>query len=295
MTPDLNLNLLDSFVTLADTLSFVAAAKRLHTTQPSVSRHIRELESQLGVPLFFRNRHEVRLSPQGSALLASVRPLLAELRAALENTSTASRSLSGDIRVSCLAEVGQSVFMPRFLAFREAHASVRLIVSFATGEAITDSVRGGAAHFGIVSAPMNAEGYASFALITETFVVVTRRSNRHDIDDIARPAFVAYREDDPVLTRYLRSATARAVAKNHQVVVMVNSHRSMLDALASDDLYAVLPLATAQPGIDDGSLRLASSWRAESRLYLICRDANLAEARHRAFKSFVVKLARKEL
>ena len=65
------------FRAVAERLSFTRAADELFITQPAVTKHINELEKQLGVPLFVRRRNAVALPPQGELLLGYVRRLLA--------------------------------------------------------------------------------------------------------------------------------------------------------------------------------------------------------------------------
>jgi len=74
---DLDLRRLRYFVTVADELSFVRAAERLHMTQPALSRQIRALEDDLGVTLLRRGPVGTALTPAGDQLLEDARPLLA--------------------------------------------------------------------------------------------------------------------------------------------------------------------------------------------------------------------------
>lgn len=70
------------FVAVAQELSFVRAADRLHLAPPALSRAISELEAHLGVRLFARSSRHVALTEAGSALLPDVRRALAALDAA---------------------------------------------------------------------------------------------------------------------------------------------------------------------------------------------------------------------
>ena len=65
-----------AFVVLAEELHFGRAAARLHMAQPPLSRLIRQLEADLGVPLFERSTRSVRLTPQGEALVEPARELV---------------------------------------------------------------------------------------------------------------------------------------------------------------------------------------------------------------------------
>ena len=69
------------FVAVAEAGSLtLAAEKRLHTAQPSLSRQIRDLESEVGVQLMNRSVRGIELSPAGRAFLDHARLALAQWR-----------------------------------------------------------------------------------------------------------------------------------------------------------------------------------------------------------------------
>jgi LysR family transcriptional regulator, hca operon transcriptional activator len=73
------------FVAVAEEGSLtVAAEKRLHTAQPSLSRQIRDLEYEVGVPLLTRSVHGVALTAGGRAFLDHARLALTQSEAAIE-------------------------------------------------------------------------------------------------------------------------------------------------------------------------------------------------------------------
>jgi LysR family transcriptional regulator, benzoate and cis,cis-muconate-responsive activator of ben and cat genes len=69
------------FIAVAEDLNFSRAAQRLHLSQPPLSRQIRDLESELNVKLFERNRQEVKLTRVGRVLLARARQLVRDAEA----------------------------------------------------------------------------------------------------------------------------------------------------------------------------------------------------------------------
>jgi LysR family hca operon transcriptional activator len=73
------------FVAVAEAGSLtVAAARRLHTSQPSLSRQIRDLEDEIGVQLLTRRARGIELTPAGRAFLDHARSVLSQVEAAAE-------------------------------------------------------------------------------------------------------------------------------------------------------------------------------------------------------------------
>src|ERR1700751_120021 len=73
------------FVAVAEAGSLtVAAEQTLHTSQPSLSRQIRDLEDEVGTPLLTRRARGVDLTPAGRAFLHHARSVLCRLEAASE-------------------------------------------------------------------------------------------------------------------------------------------------------------------------------------------------------------------
>src|ERR1700761_7949673 len=80
------------FVAVAEEGSLtVAAEKRLHTAQPSLSRQIRDLEYEVGVPLLTRSVHGIALTAGGRAFLDHARLALTQSEAAIEAARRASQ------------------------------------------------------------------------------------------------------------------------------------------------------------------------------------------------------------
>ena len=82
-SPAVSLTHIQSFVAVAEEGHVGRAARRLHLTQPPLSRHILTLEDELGTPLFERTSRGMRLLPAGEAFLGHARRILAEVDAAV--------------------------------------------------------------------------------------------------------------------------------------------------------------------------------------------------------------------
>src|ERR1700753_537014 len=101
------------FVAVAEEGSLtVAAERRLHTSQPSLSRQIRDLEYEVGVPLLTRSVHGVELTAAGKAFLDHARLALTQSEAA---TDAARRAMQPAKQVFAMGfTTGQEVdWLPR--------------------------------------------------------------------------------------------------------------------------------------------------------------------------------------
>lgn len=118
------------FVAVAEEGSLtVAAEKRLHTAQPSLSRQIRDLEYEVGVPLLTRSVHGVELTAAGRAFLDHARLALTQAEAAAE---AARRAAQPNKQVFAMGfTTGQEVaWLPRATALlRDDLANIEIRVS----------------------------------------------------------------------------------------------------------------------------------------------------------------------
>jgi DNA-binding transcriptional LysR family regulator len=96
----MDLRQLRYFVTVAEELSFVRAAERLHMSQPPLSQQIKALEEELGVELLFRSSREVKLSDAGRVFLAESRELLDKAQAVAHRTRQAAGGEQATLRVA---------------------------------------------------------------------------------------------------------------------------------------------------------------------------------------------------
>jgi DNA-binding transcriptional LysR family regulator len=107
------------FVAVAETLNISQAARRLHISQPPLSRQIRDLEQEIGTTLFDRDRGGLRLTPAGEYFLAEARKILAHAKRAVGAARDAGKGQEGKVTIGLLSPLA-GLFLPDVLrAFRQ--------------------------------------------------------------------------------------------------------------------------------------------------------------------------------
>jgi DNA-binding transcriptional LysR family regulator len=112
---DVDTRLLRYFAAVAEEGSLTRAAERLYVSQPALTRQIRQLETQLGTPLFSRSRTGMTLTEPGRALAGRVPALLADWDRALRETRHAAGRAARVLRVGFLASAANEA-TPRIVA-----------------------------------------------------------------------------------------------------------------------------------------------------------------------------------
>jgi LysR family hca operon transcriptional activator len=117
------------FIAVAEAGSLtVAAEQKLHTSQPSLSRQIRDLEEEVGVPLMNRSAHGVELTAAGKAFLEHARMALVQAEAAKEAALRAARPAKSTFALGFLsgAEIGLLPEVDRVLRSEFPGIDIRL-------------------------------------------------------------------------------------------------------------------------------------------------------------------------
>jgi len=114
-----HLDKLRPFVAIAQAGTIHEAAKRLHVTQPALSRMIKTLEEACGTELFSRSRRGVSLTAAGEELLIYANQTLKELENLEAKLQAPSNKLAGHIRIGTYESLAEYLW-PDFLAFMQS-------------------------------------------------------------------------------------------------------------------------------------------------------------------------------
>ncbi|MFC0003670.1 LysR family transcriptional regulator [Micromonospora siamensis] len=139
----MQLHQLRYFVAVAEVRHFTQAADLVGITQPSLSKQIHALETDLGAPLFERVRGNIALTAAGEVLLPLAKRILADVDTATREVQELVGLRRGRVRLGATPSLATSLAPPVLRRFRDAHPTVDLrVVEGGSQDLVRDLLRG---------------------------------------------------------------------------------------------------------------------------------------------------------
>jgi len=130
------------FVALAEELNFTRAAARLGIGQPPLSQQIRDLEAEIGYPLFLRRPHGAELTEAGRVFLAEARQILEQADRALQAARRAGGGHVGALRVGFTSSANfHPAVTEAFAVFHWKYPDASLIVEESHSARLAERLR----------------------------------------------------------------------------------------------------------------------------------------------------------
>jgi DNA-binding transcriptional LysR family regulator len=231
------------FLAVAEELHFARAASRLHVAQPALSRQIRDLERELGVSLFERDRRHVALSAAGMALLPEVRRMFRILAGAIEAAGRADRGEEGRIRVGYVPSVAAHAELSEVVrGFREAYPGVHVRLSEMSPTAQVRRLLDDRLDVGFVRGPLREASLAVETVYEEPLCVAAPKGHR----------LTRTREVDLATLaaeRFVLPARARGLGPHEQILAMCRAAGFAPSVAQEGSFLDVLSLVAAGAGV----------------------------------------------
>ena len=160
------------FVAVAEELNFTRAAARLHTSQPSLSQQIRQLEADIGIALLDRSRHHVALTDGGRIFLREVRDILGRIEHARRLAKQAADGRAGDLAVGTFPAADVRVLPSLRALVATQLPDLRLLLHSKYAVEPAMGLLSGSLDVAFMRGPLDVEGLDSIELMRESIVVV---------------------------------------------------------------------------------------------------------------------------
>lgn len=173
----MNLEQLRGFVEVANLGHFTRAAEKLHLAQPSLSRQISTLETELGAELFRRVRGNISLTDAGEALLPRARRMLADAEAIRDEMAELAGLQRGRVRLGATPTLCISLVAEVLRAFHTAYPGIELQLVEGGSNLLIEQLAAGAVDMALVTMsegrPVSGAALVRAPLLTEELVVVS--------------------------------------------------------------------------------------------------------------------------
>lgn len=196
---------LRAFHAVASTGSFTAAARALHTSQPPITTHVRELEEAYGVELFHRHGRGAELTAVGRELLAITQRVIANQQEAVEFLKDAGGLKSGHLNLGAIAPSGVMELLARF---RSRYPEIGISVTPGNSSELLEGLRRYRLDVAVIGQMSTLEEFHTTCHTQPEIVLMVNRRHRW-----ARRRSVRMRElaDEPLISREFGSNTQRAL------------------------------------------------------------------------------------
>ncbi|WP_346921241.1 LysR family transcriptional regulator [Glutamicibacter creatinolyticus] len=178
----MNLDQLKSFLTVADLGHFTRAAEQLHLAQPSLSRQIATLESELGSQLFHRARGNITLTPAGEALVPLASRMLADADRIRHQMQELAGLRAGRVRLGAPPSMCISLVAMVLGEFHRRYPGIELHLSEAGSRLLLEQLSAGQLDLALVVAsehePAAFESLDDIPLLSEELMVIAAKAGQ---------------------------------------------------------------------------------------------------------------------
>lgn len=148
----MELRQLKYFVTVASTLNFSEAARKLYITQGTLSQQIKQLEGELGAELFERSSHSVRLTEAGTELLPLAQQTLTNSEQCILKINDLRQGLTGTLNIGVTHSFA-NLLTSTVKVFLKQHPKVHLNIYYKTATELHEMLRAGLVDFIVAFTP----------------------------------------------------------------------------------------------------------------------------------------------
>jgi len=296
----MTLRQLEVFLAVTREKSFSRAAKRIHSSQPTLSEHIGELERELGKKLFFRRGREVTVTEAGRVFERYADGAISSVEGARQALADLDGLAHGSLLIGASTTPGLYVMPAIVAAFRARYPGVELKLQIANSQVIEGRVKERELDLGIVGghAVGPGEECLSAGMLDELVLIVPPGHAWAKRRDIV-PESLA---DQPLLVREdgsaTRSVTERALQRagvRFRVAMELDHTEAIKQGVMAGLGVAFVSIYAVRGEVATGRLRALRlrGIRIQRHFHVIHHEARRVTASARAFMELLEEAARR--
>lgn len=225
------------FLAVAEEANLTAASRRLHVSQPPITRQIRQLEEELGVILFLRSSKGVTLTPAGASFLAEARRLVALSQNAIDRCRAADRGEIGHLDVGYFGSTIHTVVPTTIRRFMDRYPEVAVRIHRAGKAEQIARLRDGRLGIGFARFFPIEPDLASVRLADEPLWLAQASNKR--VAEPATPCSIAELDGRPMV---LFPQGDRPSFADHVLALLSSNAVSPSDITMAEDVFVALTM-----------------------------------------------------
>ncbi len=174
----MELRVLRYFLEVAREGSVTRAAERLHISQPTLSKQLKDLEGELGKKLFVRGSHDIKLTDEGMLLRKRAEDILNMADKTLEEFKSLGEFTGGDVWVGCAESDGIKHLARCYMSLLKKYPGLRLHLQSGNSADVTERLDRGLLDFAIIVHEVDLSKYNYLILpATDRYGVLMRKDS----------------------------------------------------------------------------------------------------------------------
>lgn len=237
---------LEYFSEVAKHLNFTKAASTLHISQPSLSKTIKSMEVELGVPLFYRSFRKLELTDAGKALLQNTKQVLHAYNHLRSELNDVMELKKGEIRIGIPPIIGAAFCAKIISHYIDVYPFIDITLMEVGTKKIKDGINDGTLDVGFVcNNPLHKKEMETIQILNDPLMLVIHADHhlhieQHvDFTQIEKEAFVMYRNDFSLYDSILEVCSSHGFFPN---IVCESSQKDFIIEMVEAKLgVALLP------------------------------------------------------
>lgn len=211
----MKLHQLRAMVSICESGSIQEASRLLHISQPALSKGIKELEAELGVPLLIRSNRGITATEYGERLVRRARLILEEVRRAREEIDTLKGLMDGKLSIGVSPVTPGAQFVNSLNRYRKRYPKVHIQIHELRPSKLMEGLREGLLDMALTSLPSSrsTDGFHWVELYEQPAVLAVRKG--HPLE--GAKSLAQLREQDWLLQDSLEQSKVGVMFEEHEV------------------------------------------------------------------------------
>lgn len=240
------------FTTLAEELHFSKAAEKLFIAQPPLSRQIKQLEDELGVKLFNRNKRNVALTPAGNYLKTQTNNLFYQIDNIKEQIKSIGEGTKGQLKIGYVGAAMHSILPSILQDMKQKFPEIKIYLHELDSEEQRKALLSGQIDVGFVRSAVINDKLLSVQVVEEPFALILPQKHplalkrNLNLRDLAEDPFISFSKECGLNIFENIQSLCHKAGFTPKISHETSQINTVIRLVESDLGYSIVPLSAAE-------------------------------------------------